>query len=472
MNKKIVFLVIIFLTFFLSACGHEMVKVDKKAPTCDEKGYTEHYKCADDGCDYLEGYQEIEALGHNFIHYEGREATCISDGYTEYDYCLRCFKKVGYEEIEALGHKLVKVEGLASTKTQLGYSRHYKCERCDYTEGLEYIPCKLEVTDRYFVKKLNEDLLNAFLKMYNGAISFEKEVYFDTPIPKDDFSYLMILLNYSCPELIQINGDYNYSYNELGVTMVKFTYILDQTEYVTKLDEINNLVKEIINEIGNLSDFEKELYVYNYIIDKTKYEKNNKYSGSIYGCLVNGVARCEGYSKAFMYLMNALGIECHTITGYANERHSWNIIKLEDKYYFCDPTWDDLGNNETTLGLFNVDHNTMINASHIVDEEFIEMANKCNSLDMSISYRNGTYLNKEKDVLSNLYNLIDICIKCGDKKIYIKVETSEQFNVLKTNVERIMKEYLDSHYNTWSYDLVYHGDGKTYMFKLSYSSPK
>ena len=192
MNKKIILFFVLFSTFFLSACGHEMVKVDKKAPTCDEKGYTEHYKCVDDGCDYLEGYQEIEALGHNFIHYEGREATCVSDGYTEYDYCLRCFKKVGYEEIKALGHKLVEVEGLASTKTQLGYSSHYKCQRCDYTEGLEYIPCKLEVTDRYFVEKLNEDLLNAFLKMYNGVLAFEKEVYFDTPIPKDDFSYLMI----------------------------------------------------------------------------------------------------------------------------------------------------------------------------------------------------------------------------------------------------------------------------------------
>ena len=64
-----------------------------------------------------------------------------------------------------------------------------------------------------------------------------------------------------------------------------------------------------------------------------------------------------------------------------------------------------LGNNETTLGLFNVDHNTMINASHVVDKEFIEKANKCNSLDMAISYKNGTYLSKEKDVLSNLYNI-------------------------------------------------------------------
>lgn len=473
MNKRIYLLFIMFIFCFLYGCNtHDLEKVNKKIPTCTENGYTEHFKCIDEGCEYLEGYQEIPSLGHNIIHYEGKEATCISDGYTEYDYCLRCFETIGYEVIEKLGHNLVEVEGKASTPTEMGHSSYKKCDRCDYIEGLVFYPCELKINERYFVKKLDSNLYEAFMKIYNASMNFTKQVDLDCSINKEQLTYLMNLLNYSCPELIQINGDYTYAYTDNLVEYVRLTYILNQNEYNEKLAEINDVIKDVCNKAGNLSDFDKELYAYKYIIENTKYNKYDKHSGSVYGCLVNGAARCEGYSKSFMLLMWSLGIECLTITGEANERHSWNIVNIDGKYYMCDPTWDDLGENEAVFGLFNVDYNTFKNASHIADSFYLEEAESCVSLDKALSYINGTYISKEKDVLTELNNIINNCINRNDRVIYIKVETNEQFNILKNNVENVLKNYLNKHFNNWSYDSVNHGDGKTYMFKLTYSSPK
>lgn len=50
--------------------------------------------------------------------------------------------------------------------------------------------------------------------------------------------------------------------------------------------------------------------------------------------------------KAYMYVMNKLGIECGYVSGvgsnlYASGPHAWNYLKLDGDYYMVDVTWDD-----------------------------------------------------------------------------------------------------------------------------------
>lgn len=45
-------------------------------------------------------------------------------------------------------------------------------------------------------------------------------------------------------------------------------------------------------------------------------------------------AHCETYANAFMELCKRANIECWTIS---SSRHEWNIVKLDNKYYQCDP---------------------------------------------------------------------------------------------------------------------------------------
>ena len=94
------------------------------------------------------------------------------------------------------------------------------------------------------------------------------------------------------------------------------------------------------------SDYEKELYVHDYIIDNCTYEKSdsNALIYTSYGCLVEGKAVCEGISKAMQLLLVNCGVKCQTVTGARNtEPHMWNIVKVNGNWYHVDTTWDAAG---------------------------------------------------------------------------------------------------------------------------------
>jgi len=130
------------------------------------------------------------------------------------------------------------------------------------------------------------------------------------------------------------------------------SYFIDEFSSKEEVDEavdrIENVKKQIVaRATGN--KYQDIKMVHNYLVDNIEYEKNTS-SENIYnicGALVNHRCVCEGYAKAFKYLMDALGIECNIVIGKATntsgqtENHAWNYVKLNDIYYAIDVTWDD-----------------------------------------------------------------------------------------------------------------------------------
>lgn len=132
-------------------------------------------------------------------------------------------------------------------------------------------------------------------------------------------------------------------------------------------DESSNLASnlmdlratEIIEQIiiKEQTDEEKIKSIYSYLASHILYDTipnaNGDYksmSHTAYSALVDGVAVCDGYSEAFKYLLDKVEIENVLIFGEAKEEalkfkntinHAWNLIKVGDKYYHYDLTWDD-----------------------------------------------------------------------------------------------------------------------------------
>ena len=53
-------------------------------------------------------------------------------------------------------------------------------------------------------------------------------------------------------------------------------------------------------------------------------------------------AVCDGYARAFQYLMGQAGLQCLLVRGNAGgEGHAWNVARINDAYYQVDVTWDD-----------------------------------------------------------------------------------------------------------------------------------
>ena len=110
---------------------------------------------------------------------------------------------------------------------------------------------------------------------------------------------------------------------------------------------VDDIIRTTIKE--DMTDYEKVKAIHDYIILTTTYDIVNLNRDTIpdldytaKGVLENKIGVCRGYAEAFLLLMNRLGIECDIITGYAeNLSHAWNVVKINEKWYQIDCTYDD-----------------------------------------------------------------------------------------------------------------------------------
>ena len=104
-----------------------------------------------------------------------------------------------------------------------------------------------------------------------------------------------------------------------------------------------NEVKSVLSEAAYYgNDYSKEYFVTNYICDKTKYVMGASHAHDALGVLLYGESVCEGYSKAFQTLMNAMDIPVNYVIGQGNGGgHGWNQVCLDDEWYNYDATWID-----------------------------------------------------------------------------------------------------------------------------------
>lgn len=162
-------------------------------------------------------------------------------------------------------------------------------------------------------------------------------------------------------------------------------------------------------DLTTMSDYEKELFFYEYIINTADYdysaleatERNDAHSA--YGLFVNHKAVCEGYARAMGLLMSIAGIDNYYVTGVVREElrygdedgdHAWNMAKIDGKWYLLDATWDDQGSSEMTHKYFNINDKIM---SQTREAAHIELYPECNSMDMNYFVYNNRFFESYDD---------------------------------------------------------------------------
>ena len=151
-------------------------------------------------------------------------------------------------------------------------------------------------------------------------------------------------------------------------------------------NQINQVVQEILQKTTGKTKYEKVKTIHDYFVDNIKYEqtveKQNIYN--MYGALVNKECVCEGYAKAFKYLMNKIGVDAILVIGTATDskgntqNHAWNYVELENKWYAVDVTWDDpiiIGGGWLTKKnryKYFLKGSETINKDHIASYTFVE----------------------------------------------------------------------------------------------------
>lgn len=165
----------------------------------------------------------------------------------------------------------------------------------------------------------------------------------------DSKTYKLYALSYFSPYLgmnMKINAYYstqNYNYVYLGLN--NQMSLQETKNYFAQVDEKVNEILSVVSD--DMTDLEKALAIHDYFVYSAEYDYDNYLNNTIpsesyssAGLFMKGTGVCNAYAYGYQYIMTKLGIECY-VTSSDSMNHAWNIIKLNNKYYHVDCTWDD-----------------------------------------------------------------------------------------------------------------------------------
>lgn len=193
---------------------------------------------------------------------------------------------------------------------------------------------------------------------------------------------------------------------ELSVDSILFDdeYAIDNaitsgnTSYLTSDEQaLYKKLSALADKLKGKDEYTTVKNIHDHIVLNTLYPSS--YSGNAVHTVAytvnEGKAVCDGYAKTFYFLCKLNGIDCVTVTGDATnsdgrtETHAWNKVKINDKWYALDVTWDDPFPDEkgrVLYGYFLVTDEDMNRNHKTKNQNLPEAASK----DLGIIYKKYT----------------------------------------------------------------------------------
>ena len=103
---------------------------------------------------------------------------------------------------------------------------------------------------------------------------------------------------------------------------------------------IEDKVAEVVQANRGATDWETALNLHDWVTHNAYYDYSLERHGA--DMILSGLGVCDSYSKELKLLLDAAGIPVHRAT---SEGHAWNVIRIGDKWYHVDATWDDPGHD-------------------------------------------------------------------------------------------------------------------------------
>ena len=301
-------------------------------------------------------------------------------------------------------------------------------------------------------------LAEAYLHLARGLVDREEIIDFSEFILSyDEFKKIFNACVNDWPQLYYVDTGYSYMLPSPYMTRVKLDYIdyLD-SNYDYKLFE--TAADKIIKESGvraEMSDYDKAIVLHDELIRRIEYDHDvyNAYQSaykiedeteranelarldsmcehvhSAYGALVYEKAVCDGYAKAYQYLLYKVGILSHMATG---PGHAWNLVRLDGKWYYTDLTWDDTDEWEIFYEFFNITDAQLIESGHSIENPYTMPV--CYATEHNYFVRNGGMMSVNGDI----ENVVEQLRKHSYARVYITGDIENTVKIINWYEENI-----------------------------------
>ena len=200
--------------------------------------------------------------------------------------------------------------------------------------------------EAYYYQHMNREKQEAYRAILQGLERFAREIQ----IPRLEGQQLyevFFLLRLDHPEIFWAVGFQIRYFPDSPYLIFCPEYLFDKNKIKEHQKALAARVEKLARPARQLSEWEKEKYIHDFICQNVQYDKLKKpYSHEIIGPLGQGVGVCEGIAKSVKVLCDALGIWCLILLCDNNPekgiryRHTWNLVRIGGTCYHLDATFD------------------------------------------------------------------------------------------------------------------------------------
>lgn len=357
-------------------------------------------------------------------------------------------------------------------------------DKSDSTESLaqrekvaEPITADEQLTDREYT---------VYVDLVEGITERETPITLSISATKNELAnaYAALLVT-SAGNMLYMPREYTYNYNvETGLVLdVQINYSVSAEQAVEMNIAVRDKADEILSGITpEMSQTDIVAYFHDTIITSCEYSETDN-SDNVYGCLVEGKAVCEGYSRAMQYLCGLADVRCIIVTGVADEDHMWNMVEIDGQWYHIDLTWDDPRYNPPIEDYVSHTYHNItteqISADHYIDESNFTVP-VADATAANYYVYTSTLFDSYEEALNYLPKVFsgavqqqkyDISVRFSDRQAFEKTCT-ELFSTDNTDISDVIdsaNELLDTEKISKS-NLTYMTDDVFLIIKISFET--
>lgn len=263
---------------------------------------------------------------------------------------------------------------------------------------------------KYYYEALDKVKKEAYLCMYDALKDKKDRAVLPSCLAEEDLKTVLWAVYNDCPSFYYIDP-YNYRFSSKGGRFTIFFNYIYSKEKIAEFDKrlADGLAKfKAANIRDDMSDYEKELVIHNFLVRFITYDKFAVSSPktiseayNVIGALLCQTAVCWGISLAFKLIADYCRLKAFVVVGagnaeWAKDNHAWNIVKLDGREYHLDVTWDirEKGSLSYYYDYFNLS-DALISFNHSWNTSIYP---RCSENKYNYYYRNGLYVKKTEDI--------------------------------------------------------------------------
>ncbi|MCI6867591.1 MAG: hypothetical protein MR871_06515, partial [Lachnospiraceae bacterium] len=335
--------------------------------------------------------------------------------------------------------------------------------------------------EEYYYNNLPEGLHEIYREMYVHIMMNEDSGDIMSKVNADDFwkAYYAVLADH--PEIFWVGS--SAQIKESGLTKEVVSYSFETTvpteARASMKENLEAAADGCIMQISaDATDYQKIKYVYEYLIDTVEYSSGSADSQNIQSALLYRASVCAGYSKAFQYILNRMGLFCTYVTGTIKDGgdHGWNMVRIGGNYYYVDVTW---GDPVFANRMDHIDSGQTKNYNYLCCTEYDLFKThvpsdaiplpSCTSDDYNYYKLNGFYY--EYFDYNTIYNALMQSVWNGNSSIVLKFGSQEAYDSAKYELfEGSLLDdpgaYLMQINGVTSWNYKYHTDDNFYLITI------